>query len=422
MDMTEYLNKVVSDKEAQISDLVLRSEASNDINEVRGISKQVDTLKAEIAEARAQMASVQPVFEPLKALGAEVEQKSASKDDEDMEYRKAFMDYVQKGEMSPVLVKRDNDRITSGDLGVLLPQTVIQDIITGVEKVYGQLYSRVKKTAIRGGVKYPIGSFSAVFHRLTEEGVGSAPSDRQAGGAITGYVEFSYNIGEVRIAQSLLASIMSVPVFEAELTKTLVEAYVKAMDTEIMTGVSANRQCEGILTEAAKVSSRIPSANIIEFDEDEVMDWTEWQKKLFAVIPLGMRGMRPEFVMTPGTYEGVIKSLADDNNRPVYYETFNPVDGAERATFKGREVVFVEEDILGTFADISVSAGSTDSPFFGMLWVPEKAYAINSNLEFSVKKYFDEEKNETVNKLLVVNDGKVLDGQYIYLLKKVAKS
>ena len=421
MDMKEYLQKVVSDKEAQISALVERSEASTDINEVRGISKQVDTLKAEISEARAQMASVQPAFEPLKALGAEVEQRKAVQDD-DMEYRTAFMNYVQKGEMSPVLVKRSDDRITAGDLGVLLPQTVIQDIIKGVEGVYGQLYSRVKKTAIRGGVKYPIGSFSATFHRLVEEGSGSAPSARQAGGAITGYVEFSYNIGEVRIAQSLLASIMSVPVFEEELTKTLVQAYIKAMDTEIMTGVSASNQCEGILTEAAKVSSRIPSANIIEFNEDEVMDWTEWQSKLFSVIPLGMRGMRPEFVMTPGTYEGVIKSLADDNNRPVYYETFNPVDGAERATFKGREVVFVEEDILGTFADISVAGGSTDSPFFGMLWVPEKAYAINSNLEFSVKKYFDEEKNETVNKLLVVNDGKVLDGQYIYLLKKVAKS
>jgi hypothetical protein len=55
-----------------------------------------------------------------------------------------------------------------------------------------------------------------------------------------------------------------------------------------------------------------------------------------------------------------------------------------------------------------------------MIWVPEKAYAINSNLQFTVVDYFDHEKNEWVKKALVINDGQVLDGQYIYLLKKVA--
>ena len=57
-----------------------------------------------------------------------------------------------------------------------------------------------------------------------------------------------------------------------------------------------------------------------------------------------------------------------------------------------------------------------------MLWVPDQAYAINTNLEFYVKRYFDEEKNEYVDKALVINDGKVLDGSMIYLLKKVASS
>ena len=321
--------------------------------------------------------------------------------------------------MSDVL-KRSDDRITSGDLGVMIPQTVMNEIITGVEKRYGQLYGRVKKTAIKGGVKYPIGSFSATFTRLTEESTGAAPSARQAGGAITGYVEFSYNVGEIRIATSLLASVLELPAFEAEITKTIVEAYVKAMDKEIMTGVAANGECTGILTEAAASPSRIPAGNTIEFTADEVMDWTEWQSKLFAKIPLGMRGERPEFVMSAGTYESVIKSMEDDNGRPVYYETFNPIDGTETATFKGREVVFVEEDVFKTFGDIDLTG--TDSPYFGMLWVPQKAYAINSNKEFYVKRYFDEEKNEWIDKALVINDGKVLDGEYIYLLKKVASS
>lgn len=135
-------------------------------------------------------------------------------------------------------------------------------------------------------------------------------------------------------------------------------------------------------------------------------------EKLFAEIPLSMRGLRPEFVMTPGTWEANIKTLADDNNRPVYMETFNPVDGAEIARFKGRDVVFVEEDILKNFDDAATGE------YFAMLWVPEEAYAINTNLEFSVTRYMDHEANQMVTKALVINDGKPLDTKYIYLLKK----
>ena len=56
--------------------------------------------------------------------------------------------------------------------------------------------------------------------------------------------------------------------------------------------------------------------------------------------------------------------------------------------------------------------------YFGMYWVGKEAYAINSNMQFGVKKYWDYEKNEEVTQALVINDGKVLDPQYIFLLKK----
>jgi HK97 family phage major capsid protein len=121
-----------------------------------------------------------------------------------------------------------------------------------------------------------------------------------------------------------------------------------------------------------------------------------------------------EFVMTPNTYEANIKTLADQNNRPVYYETFNPVDGSEIARFKGKEVVFVENDIFKDFND------AAPGDYFGMYWNPYEAYDINSNMEFVIIDYFDQETNQFVKKALVINDGKVLKGQYIYLLKKAS--
>lgn len=441
--MKKFLEDLIARKKTELADLEARMKKSEDLAEVRSLGDMLLRLRDEITDAEKQLDALvdednkekdviddqQEVIDeqegrsknpkgglnPLQSYGLKGSEGRSDESDDPrstMEYRKAFMDYVQNGTRSEILQfeKRENAANESSDLGVLLPQTVIQEIITGVEKVYGQLYSRVKKTNIKGGVKYPIGSFGATFKRISENG---APTDRQKGGSVTGYVEFSYKLGEIRIAQTLLANVLSVPVFEAELSKVIVEAYVKAMDYEILNGDGTQNEMEGILTEAAKESSRIPAGNIIEFTDADMADWKKWQEKLFAIIPLGMRNIKPEFVMTANTYEANIKTLHDDNNRPLYFETFNPVDGAERATFKAREVVFIEEGQgIENFND------ATDGEVFGLYWVPEKAYAINTNLEFAVKRYFDDEKLQYVERAVVINDGKILDPAYVYLLKK----
>ena len=333
-----------------------------------------------------------------------------------IEYRSAFKDFVQKGVVAEPLQFRNNSTnevinyradtpITSGDLGVLLPQTIIQEVIAELEGSYGQLYSRVRKFNIAGGVKIPVGSLNASFKRIAE---GAAPSDRQKL-SITGAVTFEYKLGEVRISQTLLASIVSVDAFEKEIAKSIVEAYLKAMDEEILNGNDSANQCEGILTNVSK----IPAANVIEFTEDEMKDWTKINKKLFAKVPLAVRKEKPEFAVTVGTYEGNLKSLADNNNTPLAKEVYSIADGVETAMFNNKEVVFVEEGLgLANFDD------AANGEYFGMYWVPSKAYGINTNLEFATKRYFDEEKNEWVNKAITINDGKILDSSYIYLLKK----
>lgn len=328
--------------------------------------------------------------------------------EDDMEYRSAFMEFVQKGKQSEILRQRSAEAGVAADLGILIPETIVQKVMTELSKSRGYLYNAVLHTNFRGGVKYPIGSFKATFKRITETTV----SDRQKAGSVTEFVQFGYLIGEIRLARTLLQTVLTVNAFETELAKVIVEAYLEAMDREILTGQSENNECEGILTEANKVSGRIKADHIIEFTEEEMKDWKSWQTKFFAKIPLSMRKLKPEFVMTPATYEANIKTLADQNNRPVYAETFNPIDGAERATFAARTVNFVEND---TFKDFNEAK---NGEYFGMYWVGKEAYAINSNMQFGVKKYWDYEKNEEVTQALVINDGKVLDPQYIFLLKK----
>lgn len=434
--MKEFLKKLIKDKKDEIEVTRKKMMDSQDVNEVRSLGETIDKFRSELDELEKKLAEAEkeddmkeeepaPVaeegrfFNPLASYGfKKTETRNSNVDSlSTMEYRTAFMNYVQKGEMSNLLKRADSENVSS-DLGILLPNTIVNEVIKGVEKVYGQLYSRVKKTNLKGGVQYPIGSFGATLYWQGTAGTDKehGVSEKQKAGSVNSYVQFTYHIGEIRIAQSLLQTVVSVDAFESEIVKALVEAYVKAMDEVIMNG-DGLKQPEGILTEAKKGSGRIPKANIIEFNADEIKDWTKWQTKLFAKIPLSMRSLRPEFVLNAGTYEANIETLKGSNNQPVSREIYNPVNGDESARFKGREVVFVEDDIFKAFDD---ATAGTD--FFGMYWVPEKAYAINTNLQFGYKKYFDEETNQYITKALVIVDGKVLDPKYIYLLKKSSKA
>ena len=427
--MKEYFKKLIAAKEKRANELRELIKNSTDVTEARNAMTELEGVNGELTEARAQLAIIEADearaaqgngagFVPSAtyaqngtpaARGANVDELGT------MEYRTAFKNFVQNGTPSDLLKRAAAEQV-SADLGILLPNTIVQEIIKGVEKVYGQLYSRVKKTNVKGGVQYPIGAFTAsMFWDGTagtdkEHGV----SEKQKAGGVTDYVQFTYHIGEIRIAQSLLQTVVTVEAFEAEIVKALVEAYIKAMDEAILSGDGV-KQPEGILTEAAKGGAgRIPTANIIEFTAEEMEDWKSFQKKLFAKIPLAFRSLRPEFVMTAETWESNIMTLEDTNGRPVYRETYNPETGDLVCKFKGRDVVLVEEGGIVSFD--SAAAGDV----FAMYWVPEKAYAINSNMQFGYKKYFDEETNQTITKALVICDGKVLDGKYIYLLKKKA--
>lgn len=272
--MKDYLKKLLASRKAKLANLQKRNAESEDLNEVRSLGAEISEVTEEIRGLESQIAELEAAdnnddndegaegrsangFNPAAVVAsAQMNNGAAARSEEEdprstMEYRKAFMDYVQRGVVNKEVLqfeKRSGDASgVAQDLGVLIPHTVIQKIIEGVEKVYGQLYSRVLKTNVQGGVEYPIGSFSATFHRMGE----NEKTDRQNAGSVSGSVTFTYKIGEIRIARSLLQSVLSVAVFEEKYAKVIVEAYVKAMDKEIMVGNPANKEMVGILTNHA---------------------------------------------------------------------------------------------------------------------------------------------------------------------------
>src|SRR5699024_10261041 len=98
------------------------------------------------------------------------------------------------------------------DIGMIIPTTIMNEFNKDVSKVYGQIYSKVRKLNVKGGVEFPISKLSANFKWITE----TTASNKQKAGDIKDKVSFSYHIGEIRVAESLLAQVVSLDVFESE--------------------------------------------------------------------------------------------------------------------------------------------------------------------------------------------------------------
>lgn len=412
----KILEKRLARLQAKRNDLIARGQASQDVNEVRSINAEVSDLDAEISEtqeeiqaidaAETEARSAAQASAPVNAQIVESFSTREAKTEDDMEYRKAFMAYVQKGTPIPAEL-RNGETISTADTGAAIPITVMNEVINTVRKRYGNLYNKVRKLSVPGGVEIPVGALQATFKWINE----STVSPRQKTDKL-GKVSFQYNTAEIRIAQTFLSQLLTLSAFEAELTKVIAIAYLEAMDKAIVVG-SGDGAPLGILNDARITGN---ASNIISMNASDMSNWKSWRKNFFAKLPLGYRA--GEFIFPLSTVETYLETMSDDNNNPVFRQAtgleVNDGDAVNpNGRFFGREISLVEEDILPDFDTASAN------DVIGIFWQPNE-YAINENFGFSMRRYFDEETNEWVDKAIVVVDGKVLNPTGYYLIKKKA--
>ena len=417
----KILEKRLARLEQKLNNLKARAKASEDANEVRGLSDQLEDIKEEIAETREELDAIAEEEERAKAT-PEVEVPADAKlvngtvretfkapetekrEDEDitssMEYRSAFMKYIQKGVEMPSEL-RAGTPISTDDTGAAIPMTIMNEVINTVRKRYGNLYSKVRKMNVPGGVEIPIGALQASFKWINE----STVSPRQNVGKL-GKISFSYHTAEIRVAQTFLSNILTLPAFEAEVARVIAVAYLEAMDYGIVNG-SGDGSMLGILNDARVT-------NNITMTAAAMSDWTKWRKNFFAQLPLGYRA--GEFIFSAATVDAYLETMADSNNNPIFRQAtgleVNDGDAVNpNGRFFGRNVSLVEPDILPDFD--SANAGDV----IGIFWQPEE-YVINENFGFTMMRYFDQETNVWVDKAITVVDGKVLNPNGIYLIKK----
>lgn len=412
--MKDFLTKLINDKQAKISEIRAKVNSSESVDEVRALTAEAESIQKEIAEAQAQLRSIEA--EEAKAAEARASVpadaklvngsvmgsfKTSEKREnvlESAEYRSAFMAYVQNGTSIPAELRAAN---TTAETGAAIPLTIMREIINTVRKRYGNLYNKTRKMNVQGGVEFPIGALQATFKWITE----STVSPREKTDKL-GKVSFSYYGCEIRIAQSFVASIVTLDAFEAKMAEVIAIAYLQAMDEGIVKG-TGDGQMTGILNDA-----RI--TNVVSMTAADMGNWTAWRKKFFAKLPLGYRA--GEFIFPLSTVETYLETMADSNNNPIFRQAtgleVNDGDVANpNGRFFGRDISLVEADILPDFD----TANAND--VIGIFWQPDE-YAINENFGFTMRRYFDEETNEWVDKAIAVVDGKVLNPAGFVLIKK----
>lgn len=429
----KMLEKRVAKLEAKRQTLAQRALDSQDAAEVRSLNDQIADINDQIEDCREEISVLEAEeaeakqAEEARAAQAQAEVRDAvpvnanitnafsqnvaeTRDDPyaTLEYRQAFKDFVQKGVAIPSnFATRSDDVLSSKDIGAIIPTTILNEFIKDVEKVYGQLYSKVRKLNIPGGVKVPIADLQASFKWINE----STVSKTQRAGEAKQYVEFSYNIGEIRIAETLLASILSLSAFESEITKALVEAYVKAMDEGIIKGTGEG-QMLGILNDPRVTENE---SHIIEMTAAQFNNWVDWKKRFFAKLPISASRQGCGFIFPLSTVMSYLSTMADSNNNPIFKEAaaLNVIDGDKNTDgyFFGREVTLVEPEIIKDFD--TAQAGDV----VGIYWNP-KDYAINTNLQIGWKRYYDDDLNQWISKGLTVVDGRILSTNSCYLIVK----
>ena len=425
--MTKFLKKLIAKKEEEARAIRAKIKASESAQEVRELGETLQTVLDELQEAKDKLAEAEKNYEPDDskddsagktdddatgqrsafnpmqarnlasfAMNPQGEQRTGNALDS-MEYRKAFMQYVQTGEWN--YQKRADETLITSDVGKVIPNTIMNEFIKEL-KVYGNLYNRVRKLNVKGGVEFPIEELVPTVSWITETTV----SDTQAVPKIKTSVSFGYHIVEARLSQSLLSQVVTLDTLETEMARLLSEAFAREFDRVILSGTGSGQPI-GILND-----TRVKAENKITFTAAELADWTKWRTKLFAKVPLAYRG-EGVLVMTAATFESQIMTLKDANDRPLYMETYDPVNGTVSGKFAGREVILVEPDIMKDFD------AAADGDAFAIYFRPND-YAINTNLQLAFKRWFSDEKNVWYNKGLCIMDGKLLDVNSVFVLKK----
>lgn len=385
-DHADYMaqrNALLNDAEALLQDGNTEQYDAKveEINALDGAYEDFAQKQADLAAMRG------AVKAPISNTEANRVVESIMTQDDDLEYRKSFMNYVLHG--TPIMTNGTDYITTTSDVGPVIPNTIINKIVEKLENV-GGVYAKLTKTFYKGGVTVPTSAAKPVATWTSERGT----SDKQK--KALGSVTFTYHKLRCVVAVSIAVDNVTLEVFENTIAKNIADAMVKAIEDAAFNGTGATYdQPEGILVSSL---TTVPTGQTIEITEGNDVAYADLLAAEGALPDAYDAGT--EWFMRKATFYNQFLGMVDDNKQPIARINAG-IDGKPKAQLLGRDVNFV--DYVPAFAK-SVSA---DTPFAVMFNFAD--YILNTNLQVTIKEYEDHDTDDQIKKAIMLVDGKPVD-------------
>lgn len=311
------------------------------------------------------------------------------------EYATAFMNYACRNTPIPAKFLNAAATTTTADTGAVIPTTMVKEIVREL-KERGIIFQQLRHMNIQGGVEIPIMDL-----KPTATWVGEEASEDQKLSA-KDKISFSYYGLECKIAQSILASVVTIDAFQKLFVELATEAIIEAIEKGVFNG-TGNGQMLGVCKDP-----RVK--NVVTLTAEEFAKWDAWKKKVFAKIK--KRYQKGKFYMAQGTFEGHIDGMVDSAGQPIGRTNYG-MAGGPTYRFGGKDVETTEDDVLPLYD--SAATGDVVAVFMNM-----KDYVFNSNMTMTVVHWTDHETNKKKTKVLLICDGKIGDPNGVILVKKGA--
>ena len=309
-----------------------------------------------------------------------------------MGYRKAFMQYVCRGAKIPAEYRADAVSKTT-DVGAVIPTTVLNQIVEKLEST-GMILALVTRTAYKGGVGIPVSTVKPVA-TWVNEGAGSEKQKKDI--KKDGMITFAYHKLRCAVAVSLEVDTMAMSAFETLLINNIVEAMTKAIEQAIIDGDGTGKP-KGILQETPADGQTIDSAAPAYADLINAE----------AALPQAYEN-GAVWCMSKKTFMQYY-GLTDANGQPIGRVNYG-IAGKPERTLLGRPVVCC--DYVKSYA-ATLAAGTAFAFLFNF-----KDYVLNTNYAMGVKRYEDNDTDDTVTKGIMLADGKVVDKNSLVVIQKL---
>lgn len=364
--MKKFLQSMIERKQAEVTELVKRSNESESIEEVRSLGAQIDKVNAEVRELEAQMVKADEVrgFNPLNTYGVE------NTDNENLAYRSAFMNLVLRNKPIPAELR---DNTLTSDVASVIPTQLVARIVEKMDHC-GMILARVTRTSFKGGIAIPTSNVKPVATWVAE----GAGSDRQK--KSTGTISFTYHKLRCEISMSIEVGEMALSVFEAKFVENVAKAMVIAIEKAILNG-NGSTQPKGILQETGidkAFASAVPTyAELLDVEASVPVEHEE----------------NAVWLMTKTQFYNIQK-MVDKDGQPVARVNYG-LTGKPEYRILGREVLvhpYAEE--MGTNACAIVNLAD---------------YVFNTVYDMGISKKPDWDTEDLLTKAVMSVDGKLVD-------------